>query len=436
MVGAAISGPPMLRGYRVLDFTQVVSGPTCTRILAEMGADVVKVELPPFGDRIRFSGLKPRQPELAGSSQSTFNVQHNHSKRSLALDFKHPEGLALIRALVPHFDVVVENFMPGMMERAGLSYDALNTINPRLIMCSISLAGQQGPLSQKPGYDYIAQAYSGIADLIGEPEHAPAVPGMAIGDAATGTAAAMAIGFALLHRERTGEGQYLDASMIDAYFQMHEAAIPRVSLRQNYAPKRTGSQYPDGGPTGNFHCGSGEYIALAVMPHQWNSFVEALAMPELLEDPRFANKVLRRDNNAALKAIVEKWLGTFPTRDAALQRLEEFRIPCAPLLTLPRAMRHPHLRSRGTVRRVKDPALGEFDIPGTLVKFSKWTPPENVRADLLGEHNEQLLKEFLSLSDAEIARLYAKEIIVRDAHLGARETAPDLEQPGPETRIC
>jgi len=405
---------PMLKGYRVLDMTQIVSGPTCTRIMAELGADVVKLELAPFGDRTRLNGLKPRQPEYKGSSQSTYFIQHNHSKRSLALDLKHPQGPDLIRSMISKFDVLVENFSPGVMARAGLSYEELRQINPRLIMCSISLAGQQGPLSHKPGYDYIAQAYAGITDQIGEPNGDPALITMAIGDTATGISAAMAVGFALLHRERTGEGQHVEATLLDTYFQMHEVAVPRVSLRPDYTPRRTGSQHPDGGPTGIFRCGDDGYITLAILPHQWKTFTEALGMPELLEDPRYSTAKLRRDNNIFLKDILEQWLSNFASRDDALGALEKHRIPCAPVLTLNQAMAHPHLRERGTIRRVSDPALGEFDIPGLPVKFSAWQPEDEIHADVLGDHNEELLRELLDLSEAEIAALYEDKVLVQD----------------------
>ena len=195
---------PMLTGYRVLDITQFVAGPTCTRILAELGAEVIKVELAPYGDRGRASGDKPRDAKFKTSSQSTYFFQHNHSKKSLAVDIKQSRGRELIRAIVPKIDALVENFTPGVMARAGLGYDELSAIHPGLIMCSISLAGQSGPLSRKPGFDYMGAAYAGITSLIGEPDRGPAQFATAIGDHATGVTAAMSIGFALLHRERTG----------------------------------------------------------------------------------------------------------------------------------------------------------------------------------------------------------------------------------------
>jgi CoA:oxalate CoA-transferase len=420
------NAPAMLSGYRILDITQIVAGPTCTRILAEMGAEVIKLELAPFGDRTRIGGLKPANPEYKRSSQSTYYFQHNHSKKSLALDFKSEQAKEIIKAMIPKFDVVVENFSPGVMERAGLSYSELKKLNPTLVMCSISLAGQTGVLAQQPGYDYVAQAYAGVTDLVGDPDGAPSLITMAIGDTATGVTAAMAIGFALLHRERTGEGQYIETSLLDNYFHMHEVAVPRVSLRKNYTPKRTGSQHPDGGPTGIFRCGDGKYLTLATLPHQWQLFTETLQMPELLEDPRFATAALRRDNNVMLKDILEGWLARFPTREEALQVLEQRRIPSAPVLTLNEAMAHPHLRERGVVRRVHDRFIGDFDVPGMPAKFSAWPDRTELKADLLGEHNEEILKDLAGLTDAQIESLYTNKVLVRDASLAPGPAADAL----------
>jgi CoA:oxalate CoA-transferase len=406
---------PMLTGYRVLDITQFVAGPTCTRILAELGADVIKVELAPAGDRGRAAGDKSRDARFKTASLSTHFVQHNHSKRSVAVDIKQPRGRELIKAMVPKVDVVVENYAPGVMARAGLDYESLRAIHPGLIMCSISLAGQSGPLSQKPGFDYMGAAYAGVTAMIGEADRGPAQLTAAVGDSSTGIAAAMAIGFALLHRERTGEGQSIDCSLIDTYFHMHEVNVSKSSLRgRSFAPKRAGSLHPDGGPTGNFRYKGEEFITIMVMPYQWPQMIKAMGMPALADDPRFSTPRARRDNNEALKEIIEQWLGGFPSRDAALQALDKERVPCAPVLTLHEAMAHPHLRERGTVRRVKDRLIGEFDIPGLPAKFSRWPDRTSVAADLLGEHNEAVLRELLGLSDAEIAELYAGKVLVRD----------------------
>jgi CoA:oxalate CoA-transferase len=412
----------MLTGIRVLDITQFVAGPTCTRILAELGADVIKIELAPQGDRSRIQGVKPRTPE--GSSQSTYFFQHNHSKRSLALQWKHPRTTEILKVLVAKADVLVENFAPGVMARAGLDYEALRQINPRLIMCSISVAGQTGPLSAQPGYDYIAAAYAGVTDQIGEADGPPAQFTIAIGDVSTGVAAAMAIGFALLHRERTGEGQHIDSAILDTYFHMHEVNVPRVSLRgPKFSPKRTGSQHPDGGPTGLFRCSDGSYINITALAHQWPQIAAALGKPELVEDARFKDARARRDNNEAIRALIEDWLAGFADRDSAIRALEQHRVPCAPVLSLNEAMAHEHLRQRGTVRRVEDPQLGAFDIPGLPVKFSRWPDRTGLSADLLGAHNEEVLRELAGLSDEDIAGLYRDKVLVRDPLLEEKKTA-------------
>src|ERR1700688_2908128 len=294
--------PRMLEGYRVLDFTQFVAGPTCTRVLAEMGAEVIKVELAPSGDRVRAGGLNPLTPEYKDSSQSSYYFQHNHSKLSLAIDINRPGARELIYSMVPKIDVVVENYAPGIIKKMGFVYDELRKRNPKIIMCSISALGQSGPLAYKVGYDYMGQAYAAITDGIGEADRPPAIVTMAIGDVSTGMSAAMAIGFALLHRERTGEGQYMDASLLDTYFHMHEKTVPIVSLRgDKFRPTRSGSLHPDGGTTGIFHFRGDQYVQITSTPHQWPQFVRALGMPELATDSRFKDARGRRDNKEQLR---------------------------------------------------------------------------------------------------------------------------------------
>jgi CoA:oxalate CoA-transferase len=245
---------------------------------------------------------------------------------------------------------------------------------------------------------------------------------IAIGDSATGVTAAMAVGFALLHRERTGEGQYIDCSLLDTYFNMHEVNVPKCSLRgKQFQPARMGSLHPDGGPTGVFRCRNDEFISIMVLPYQWLLLTKAMNMPELAEDIRFRDPRSRRDNNEALQAIIEKWLAQFESRGQAIAALEAERVPCAPVFTLHEAMAHPHLRERGTVRRVVDHEIGAFDIPGLAAKFSAWAPPVDVKADRLGEHNEEILRDVLKLSEADIRQLYLDKVIVRDPLLERRD---------------
>ena len=409
---------PMLTGYRVLDITQFVAGPTCTRIMAELGAEVIKVELAPSGDHARQSGLRARGKGNEDCTQSTYFVQHNHSKKGLCIDLKHPRGQDLIRQMLPKIDVLVENFAPGAIGRMGLSYEVLKEINPRLIMCSISMAGQTGPLAHQPGFDYMASAYSGISSVIGEPDRPPVQVPIAMGDSATGMAAAMAIGFALLHREHTGEGQYIDCSLLDTYVQMHEDYIPRVGLRGEVAiPARSGSQHPNGGPTGIFDAGDGHYVQIMVMPYQWPRMVAALGMPDLAEEERFATPRARRENMAELKNIIEDWMAGLDGRDAVLEVLTQERVPAAPVLNLDEVIAHPHLRERGTIRTVNDPQIGKFPIPGMPVKFSHWSYDVDLKAPLLGEHNELVLRELLDLDGADIDKLYTENILVKDTRL-------------------
>jgi CoA:oxalate CoA-transferase len=398
--------PQMLEGYRVLDFTHWVAGPTCTRILGELGADVIKIERSVQGDHVRALGV-------VRDGMSTYYFQHNHSKRCLALDLRKPRAVELLLQMIPKIDVVVENFAPGVIGGMGLGYDALSRINPKLVMASISVAGQVGPLSHKPGYDYLGSAYSGVLDQIGEPDRPPSVPAMAIGDVSAGVAAAMAVGFALLNRERTGAGQYIDASLIDTYFHMHELCVPLVSLRPGkFIPKRAGSMHPTGSPVGVFQANGG-YLFLVVQQHEMPRLWAAMGRMDLAGDPRFATLRDRMKNNLALKEIIEAWLGTLPDRDAALAVLDRERVPCAPVYKLEEAMAEPHLRERRTVRRVKDRAIGEFDIPGMPVKFSSFNTRTDVKASRVGEDNDSVLRDTLGLSDAAIAALYAEQILLR-----------------------
>lgn len=405
----------MLTGYRVLDLSQFVAGPTCARIMGELGAEVIKVEMAPGGDRGRMSGMRPVAEGLKNSSASTYYFQHNHSKKSLALDLKSAEGKEILLDLVRASDVLVENFSPGVMARMGLGWEDLHRVNPRLVMCSISLAGQEGPLSDRPGFDYMGAAYAGVTASLGEPDRAPGQLPIAIGDSATGVTAAMAVGYALLHRERTGEGQHVESTLIDTYFQMHEVNIPKVSIRgPSVLPERAGSMHPDGGPTGVFRTPGDTAIAIMVMPYQWPQFVKAVGMPELASDPLYATPRTRRDNKRALADVVEDWLAGFPSRDAALSHLTDYRIPCAPILTLPEAMAHPHHVARGTVRSVSDRHIGRFSIPGMPARFSAWPQTETLSAALLGEHNEQVLRDVLGQTDTEIAALYDRGVLIRD----------------------
>jgi CoA:oxalate CoA-transferase len=394
----------MLEGYRVLDFTHFVAGPTCTRIMGEMGADVIKVERSSHGDHVRQLGL-------VRDGMSTYYFQHNHSKRSLALDLRIPRARELILAMIPKIDVVVENFAPGVIAEMGFGYEALRKINPAIIMCSISVAGQSGPLSYKPGYDYLGGSMAGVIDLIGEPDHAPSVPAMAIGDISTGVASAMAVGFALLNRERTGEGVYIDASLLDTYFHMQELAVPIVSMRPGkFSMKRAGSSHPNGSPCGIFKAPDG-YLFLIVQQHEMGRLWRAMKRPDLAGDARFKTNRDRVKNNQEFRRIFEEWLATFTDRESAIAVLDAERVPCAPVYKVEEAMAHPHMRQRKTVRRVKDSTMGELEIPGMPIKFSTWPDRTDLKASRVGADNDAILTEVLGLTPAQIADLYRDSVL-------------------------
>ncbi len=237
---------PYLEGVTVLDFTQYLAGPSCTRLLVEMGADVIKVEYPPYGDPVR-----PSPPRRNG--RSAYHVQQNRGKRSLSVDLTTSEGISLIEDLIPKVDIVVENYSPGVMERRGLGYNRLRQLNPRIIMASISGFGQSGPLSEKTAFDFIAQAYSGLMHMTGDPDGPPMLIGAGIADTSTGVHAFAALGYALYRRDRTGEGSHLDIGMVDVMYHMQETAVSGPSLSEGeVVAMRTGRHYAPASPAGIF----------------------------------------------------------------------------------------------------------------------------------------------------------------------------------------
>jgi len=394
----------VLDGYLILDFTRYVAGPTCTLMMAEMGAEVIKLEPYPNGDGTR------TYPFLR-NGRSGYFVQHNRGKQSVCVNLKTPEGIALVRELISKVDVVVENYAPGVMAKMGLSYDAINSINPRIVMCSISAFGQTGPLSSRPGYDMIGQAYAGITSMCGEPGDAPYFPMAAIGDVSTGVHAMAAVVCALLYRERTGKGQYLDISLLDSYFHCNDSNVEVQSLCGSQVKvTRSGRQAYDA-PDGIFR-GKQRYFFIIASDAQWPALCEAMGRPELARDPRFVDMNSRYEHLDALTAVVEEWFAEVGD-DIAMERLEHWRVPFAPVLSVEEAMNHPHLRARGTVRKVRDRILGELDLPGFALRFSDFKVPLELHAPFLGEHNEPVLARLLEMSPEQVKNLEERGVLNR-----------------------
>ena len=394
----------MLSGVTVLDFTQYLAGPTVTRLMAEMGAYIIKVEQAPMGDPAR---LLP----FIRNERSAYFVQQNRGKKSLCLDFDKPESLEILRALVPTVDVVVENFGPGVMEKRSLDYPSLKKTNPKMIMVSISAFGRTGPLSHKVGYDFIAQAFSGIMHMTGSPDGPPQFVGLGIADVSSGVHAFAALGYALYHRERTGVGQYIDLSMIDAMFHMHEVNVQGYTMSNGeFVPTRMGSHHPLVCPCGVFKGPQG-WIVVLVLDRQWANMCKAMGRPELIEDPRFATNAERGKNQAALVPIIESWMQTQPDDEAVLQVFEDHRVPSAPVMSITDILAHPYFKAREMIRTVPDPILGEVTIPGFPLKYSEFPQLPDIQAPLLGQHSADVLREQLSYTDENIAALQEKGVL-------------------------
>jgi crotonobetainyl-CoA:carnitine CoA-transferase CaiB-like acyl-CoA transferase len=399
----------VLDGYRVLDFTQVLAGPTCTRLLVEMGAEVIKVEIAPKGDFGR--GLP-----FVKDGRSAYHVQQNRGKKSLCVDVKSAEGRALLRELAAEVDVLVENYAPGAIGRMGLGYEDVRALNPKIVMCSISAFGQTGPLSKQPGYDFVAQAYAGVTHMIGDPEGFPVLPMLGLGDVSTGTHAMGAIACALLHRERTGEGQYLDVSILDAYFHCHEVNVQLHSASGGaVSPIRSGHHHPQICPTGIFRGKQGYLIIMAFMDDRWAALCRLMGRAEMIADERYATNARRVENRDEVVAAIEGWLATTESDEAVIAALQEIRVPVAPVLSIAEAMAHPHLRARGTIRTVKDRFFGEIEMPAFPLRFSAFPEPLELEAAMLGEHNAEILGGVLGYPDERIRSLEAAGVIHRDA---------------------
>lgn len=407
-----ISNKPrhLLDGYKVLDFTHFVAGPTTTRLMAGMGAEVIKVELAPGGDHAR-------EFDYIHEQRSAFFVQQNRGKLSLCVDLRHPAGLDLVKGLVPQMDVVVENFAPGVIGRLGLGYEVLKALNPAIVMCSISALGQTGPLAHDPGFDFIGQAYAGITSLIGEAEGPPYMPMVAIGDVSAGAHAMGAIACALLYREKTGEGQSIDISLLDTYFHCQTIGVQLFSASKGAREmKASGLHHSLASPAGVFKGKKWWIIILAMTEKQWESLCDAIGRPELARDRRFLHRHQRVERRLELVRIIEDWLATMPDDESAVEALRRQRVPVAPILSVREAMEHPHLVARGTVRSVNDPILGEFKIPGFPLRFSGFPEELEFDAPLLGEHNAMLLHKYLGYSAAQVAEMENAGILHRAPH--------------------
>ncbi len=400
-------GRKMLSGIKVLDFTQYLAGPAATRLLTEFGAQVIKIERTPGGDH-------GRRIHLVAPEVSAFFLAACAGKKSLAVDFGNADARAVVTDLVRGADVVIENYSPGVMAKYGFDYASLQAINPKLVMCSISGFGQEGPYANFTSFDIIAQAQSGVMSMTGDPDGPPQYVGNYFGDPNAGVHAAFAIAAALYHRALHGEGQYIDISQLEALVYLDYVNIPLAMMSEGrISPKRFGGDFWSICPYGTYRSKQG-YVVLAVLEPQWPALVKAMGRPDLETDERYATQVARCARRPEVRAIVEAWLQSFANDADALAALAQARVPSAPILDIPDVPKHPQHASRELFQQLPHPQLGSTPVARSPFKLSTLDVDIPFRAPYLGEHNEEILLQHLGYSAERVAALYASGALGQD----------------------
>jgi crotonobetainyl-CoA:carnitine CoA-transferase CaiB-like acyl-CoA transferase len=387
----------MLEGIRVIDLSRVIAGPYCTMLLADLGADVVKVERPGRGDDMRYLGEGTDGMSLGFASI-------NRNKRGIAVDLQHPEGLRVIVELARRADVLVENFVPGVAARLGLGYAEVSAVNPALVYASVSGYGQDGPYASRPGYNTIAMGMSGLMALTGQPGDPPTRPGGSISDVAASYIAFGAVCAALVQRLRTGRGAHLDVSLLASSL----ALLPDPSAHyfaSGVAPRRVGNRNPNVTPAEAFRAADGFVNVVILNPDQYAKFCKALGDDALVSEPRFATNEARLAHHADFKARVEAALATRTVAEW-VDRLIAAGIAAGPIYEFDQVFEDPQVRHAGMVREVDQPPLGAVRMLGFPFAVGGRRPPVARPAPPLGQHTREVLGE-LGMSGPEIERLVA-----------------------------
>ena len=395
--------PGALDGIRVLDLTRALAGPYCTMFLGDMGAEIAKVEQPGVGDDSRGWG-----PPFIGQ-ESAYFLAINRNKKSLAIDIKTNQGVELVRRLACKADVLIENFRPGTMDRLSLGEAELRTLNPRLIYASLSGFGSDGPMKDWPGYDLIIQAWGGFMSITGRPDGEPTKVAVAIIDIVAGLMLGKAITAALFARERTGVGQRIDSSLLEAEV---ACLIPYGSdyLASGKVPGRNGNAHPNIVPYQSFNTADGYMVVGAASEGNWQRLCKAIEKSELADDPRFARNGQRVAHRQELIAILTD---VFLQRDTAswIRLLSEAGIPCAPVQTIDQVFSDPQVLHRGMLLEIEHPAAGKVRMAGMPVKFSGTPASLRLPPPMLGQHSEEVLNTWLAMRREEIAELKRKRVI-------------------------
>ena len=409
------SGMPKALGHiRVLDLSRVLAGPWCSQNLADLGADVIKIERPGSGDDTRAWG-PPYARDAAGvdTSEAAYYLAANRGKRSVTVDIASAEGQALLRELVRHCDVVLENYKVGQLKRYGLDYDSLKAIKPDLVYCSVTGFGQDGPYAHRAGYDFLIQGMGGLMSVTGErddlPGGGPQKVGVALTDLMTGMYATIAVMAALTHRDRTGAGQYIDMALLDVQVAML-ANVGSNYLNSGKPPKRWGNAHPNIVPYQTFACSDGHIIVATGNDGQYQKFVEAGGRPELAGDPRFATNPLRVQHRDTLVPLLAAMVLT-RSRAFWIEGLEAVGVPCGPINDVGEVYQDPQVLARGLVVELPHPTAGTVKLVRNPMKLSATPALADQAPPLLGQHTEQVLGELLGHSAADIAALRAKGVL-------------------------
>lgn len=391
-----------LDGIRIVDFTKALAGPYCTMHLADMGAEVIKIEMPGTGDDSR--GWGP--PFIEG--EAAYFLSINRNKKSITLNLKDERAKEIALKLIEKSDIVVESNRPGVMKKLGLDYERVKEINPGVIYCSISGFGQTGPYKERPGFDQVIQGYGGIMGLTGEAGGPPIKVGIAVTDIATGMFAAMGILMALYYREKTGKGQYIDASMLDGQISWLTYQGGRY-LASGEIPQRIGSAHPLIVPYQDFEARDGFINIAAGNDNLWRKFCEVTGLQDIVDNPKFATNPKRVENREEVVGIISKVIAT-KTIEEWLDILNNAGIPCGPIYTVDRVFADQHVLAREMLVEVDHPKCGKIKVTGSPVKFSE-TPAEVVTAPpSLGQHNEEILLG-LGYSSDDIEELIEHKVI-------------------------
>jgi CoA:oxalate CoA-transferase len=394
-----MAGP--LTGVRVLDLSRVLAGPYTTMVLADLGAEVVKVEEPGVGDESRRFG--PFQ-----NGVSTYFASINRGKKGFTLNLKAEAGKRLFLDLVRQADILVENYRPGVMKRLGLDYPTLRAVNPRLVYAACSGFGHTGPYSPRGAYDLIVQGMGGLMSITGEPGRPPVRVGTSIGDIAAALFTAIGILAALGHARATGEGQLVDVAMLDCQVAILENAIMRY-LVTGEVPGPLGARHPSIAPFEAFPAKDG-HVILAVGTNIWPRFCEGIGRPDLIEHPHFATNALRAEHVDELHAILAP-ITRQKTAETWVQEMEAIGVPCGPVNTVDKAVHDPQVKAREMVVEVQDPDAGTISMAGVPIKLSATPGKVHGRAPRLGEHTEEVLAQWLHLSPEEVARLRTEKAV-------------------------